>query len=310
MSHKTTFDSSFLLESSTYANVFTFMGRPLSRDITDSSVDAVVMGIPLDLTTTARSGTRYGPNGVRQASAQLRWQKQRWPWRFELAEKLNVIDYGDVSFEEGRLENMIETVVEHASRIIAAGKMLLSIGGDHFVTLPLLRAHAKKHGKMALLHFDAHPDTEESELPHHHGTMFYHAPKEGLIDPAKSVQVGIRTEYDYDNHEFTVLDANWVNNHSTESVLEKIRETIGDTPVYLSFDIDCLDPAFAPGTGTPVPGGLTASRALEIVHGLQGLNIVGMDLVEVSPPYDHADITSLVGATLALEMLYVIAAGR
>ncbi len=310
MSEKSTNDSSFFFESNTYANLFTFIGLPLSRDISDPTVDAVVMGIPFDLGTSGRSGTRHGPNGVRQASAHLRWQDKRWPWRFELGNKLKVIDYGDLCYADGYADKMMETVVEHVSRIIAAGKTLLSIGGDHMVTLPLLRAHAQAYGKLALLHFDAHPDNENGDEYDHHGTMFYHAPREGLIDPAKCVQVGIRTQYDYDNHEFTVLDAQWVNNESARTVLERIHQLIGDTPVYLSFDIDCLDPAFAPGTGTPVIGGLSSAHALQILHGLQGLNIVGMDVVEVAPVYDHADITSLAAATLALEMLYVIAANR
>ena len=169
----------------------------------------------------------------------------------------------------------------------------------------LLRAHAAKYGQLALLHFDAHTDTEESDAAYNHGSMFYHAPLEGLIDPAASVQVGIRTDYNQKNHGFTVLDASWVNNHSVDDCIARIKEVLGDRPVYLSFDIDCLDPAFAPGTGTPVSGGLTSDRALQIIRGLSGVNIVGMDVVEVAPAYDHAEITSLAAATLALEMLYL-----
>ncbi len=302
-------DSLFGKDSNTYANVFTFMGYPLSREL-DDSVDAVVMGVPYDLATSARSGTRMGPTGIRQASSQLRWEEKRWPWTFALADKLRVIDYGDICFGEGDHEEMIAKVVEEAGKILQAGKTLLTLGGDHFISLPLLRAAVRRHGKLALLHFDAHTDTEKSDNPYYHGSMFYQATNEGLIDPAKSIQVGIRTEYDYDNYDFAVLDATWANGHSAAEVEERIRAAVGESPVYLSIDIDCLDPAYAPGTGTPVAGGLSSDKLLQIIRSLQGLNIVAMDVMEVAPAYDHAEITSLAAATLALELLYVIAASR
>ncbi len=295
--------------SNTYANIFTFMGLPLSRDLPDT-VDAVVMGVPYDLATSGRSGSRFGPTAIRQASAQLRWEEKRWPWRFQLAEKLNVIDYGDLAFELGDSNSLIDSVIKSASDIFAAKKVLLTLGGDHFITLPLLRAAYRYHGKMALVHFDAHTDNETSAVKFYHGSMFYHAPKEGLIDAGSSIQVGIRTEYNYDSHPFSVLDATWANGHSAEEIVARIKQAVGDLPVYLSFDIDCLDPAFAPGTGTPVAGGLTSDKALQIIRLLGDLNIVAMDLMEVAPAYDHAEVTALAGATLALEMLYMTAAGR
>ena len=292
-------------EQNTFANIFTYMGLPLTRKLTDD-VDVVVMGVPYDLATTGRSGTRYGPNGIRQASAQLRWEEQRWPWTFCLAEKLTVIDYGDLSFNVGDSETMMTEVEAEAAKILAANKILLTLGGDHFVTLPLLRAVHKQHGKVALIHFDAHTDNDYGEMSFDHGTMFHHAPREGLIDPDKTVQIGIRTSYNYNNHPFKVINAMQANNQSVDEIVEVIRETVGDTPVYLSFDIDCLDPAFAPGTGTPVSGGLTSDKALQIVRSLSGLNIVAMDLMEVAPAYDHAEITALAGATIALEMLHIV----
>jgi len=294
--------------SNTFANNFTFMGCPLSRSLKD--IDAVVMGVPYDLATSGRSGTRYGPTGIRQASSQLRWEKKRWPYNFALSDKLKVIDYGDVDFDLGHHDKMVANVEEHAGKILAAKKMLVTLGGDHYVTLPLLRAAAKQHGKLALIHFDAHTDNETGFEGHYHGSMFHHAPKEGLIDPDKTIQIGIRTEHDYETHPFTVLDASWVNNHRVEDTVQRIRKTVGDTPVYLSLDIDCLDPAYAPGTGTPVAGGLTSDKTLQILRALEGLNIVAMDVMEVAPAYDHAEITSLVGATIALEMLYMIAASK
>ena len=295
--------------SSTYANIFTFMGLPLSRDLNEQ-VDAVVMGVPYDLATSGRSGTRFGPTGIRQASAQLRWEEKRWPWTFALADKLSVIDYGDLDFIDGNHAAMVEKVVAEAGRIFAAGKRLLTLGGDHYISLPLLRAASKHHGKLALLHFDAHTDTEQNHGDYNHGAMFYQAQNEALIDPDKSIQVGIRTEYDYDKHNFTVLDAPWANGHSADEIVGRIREAVGDSAIYLSFDIDCLDPAFAPGTGTPVVGGLSSDKAMQVIRALQGLNIVAMDVMEVAPAYDHAEVTSLAAATLALEMLHMVAATK
>ena len=299
-------DSVFPLDdSSFYANVFSFMGLPLTRDLDDHSVAAVVMGIPYDLGTSGRAGARGGPRAVRQASANLRWEEQRWPWRFCLADRLRAVDYGDVEFNWGDSAGMLAAVEECAARITGAGKTLVSVGGDHFVTLPLLRGHARTHGRLALVHFDAHTDSYEDGGEYNHGCMFHRAPREGLIDAARSVQVGIRTDYERSTHEFEVIDAYRANEQPVAETVRAIRERVGDHPAYLTFDIDCLDPAYAPGTGTPVVGGLSTSRVLQILQGIADLNIVGFDVVEVSPPYDHADITALAGASLALQFLYM-----
>lgn len=288
-----------------YANVFSYMGLPLSRDLEDSSVDAVIMGVPYDLATSGRAGTRSGPQAMRQVSANMVWEEKRWPWDFALSEKLKAIDYGDVQYMFGDSDDMLQQTEEQAAAITAAGKTLVSFGGDHFVTLPLLRGHARTHGKLALIHFDAHTDSYQEEEKYSHGCMFYHAPREGLIDPARSVQIGIRTDYDRPTHEFLVIDAHQANEQSVQETVAAIRERVGDHPAYLTFDIDCLDPAYAPGTGTPVVGGLSTSRVMRILQGIADLNIVGFDVVEVSPAYDHADITSLAGASLALQFLYM-----
>jgi len=299
-------DAKFPLDDhSFYANVYSYMGLPLSRDLDDASVDAVVMGIPYDLGTSGRAGTRGGPNAVRQASSNLRWEEHRWPWEFALGQRLKAIDYGDVQFLWGDSEDMLAKVEAYAALITAAGKTLVSVGGDHFVTLPLLRGHAKTHGKMALVHFDAHTDAYDEQEKYNHGCMFHRAPREGLIDPAHSIQIGIRTDYDRATHEYQVINAHQANEQSVAATVAAIRARVGDHPAYLTFDIDCLDPAFAPGTGTPVVGGLSTSRAMRILQGIADLNIVGFDVVEVSPAYDHAQITALAGATLALQFLYM-----
>ncbi len=291
----------------TYANIFSYMNLPLSRELSDD-VDAVVLGIPFDMATTARPGSRFGPNAIRQASSQLRWETSRFPWSFTLHEKLKVIDYGDLDFKVGQCDDMTAKLTETAGRIFNADKKLLSFGGDHFVTLPLLRAAHPKHGKMALIHFDAHTDTDdEGEFTYNHGTMFLHAIRENLIEPDNCVQIGIRTEYDYDNHHFEVINGPSANAQSTDAIVQQIKQRVGDMPVYLTFDIDCLDPSFAPGTGTPVVGGLSTDKALNILRGLADLPIVGMDVVEVAPAYDNSEITALAGASIALEMLYMVA---
>lgn len=295
-----------LNNSSLFANSYSYLGAPFCLNADDQAIDAFIMGVPYDLGTTGRSGARMGPGAIRRASSNLRWEEKRWPWSFALTERLSIADYGDLELISGDSEDMLAQVETHAQKIISAGKMLVTLGGDHFVTLPLLRAHAATHGKLALIHFDAHTDTyEEAEQKYNHGCMFFRAPQEGLLDPSKSIQIGIRTEYDVDNHDYQVIDAHRANEQSVSDTINAIRARVADTPIYLSFDIDALDPAFAPGTGTPVVGGLSSSRALRILRGIADLNIVGFDLMEVSPAYDHAEITALAGASLVQQFLYM-----
>lgn len=302
-------DKDLMKSISMYANIFGYMAVPLSRNLDDA--DVFIVGLPYDLALTGRSGARSGPSAIRQSSSFLRWEEKRWPWEFCAFDRLRVADYGDIEFICGNQQSFMDEVERNYRELLSAGKTTLSFGGDHFVTLPILRAHHKVHGKLALVHFDAHTDTyAEPGSDYNHGSMFYHAPREGIIDASKSIQVGIRTEYTQSDHPFEVISAAETNDLSVETIVSRIKQRVGDLPVYLSFDIDCLDPAFAPGTGTPVIGGISSDRALKIIRGLQGLNLVGMDVVEVSPSYDHADITALAAATLGLEMLYLLAADR
>jgi agmatinase len=198
-----------------------------------------------------------------------------------------------------------ETIIEHARTILSAGAKMLTLGGDHYISYPLLAAHAERHGKpLSLIHFDAHcdtwPDDERDSL--NHGSMFYKAIKEGLIDPEHSVQIGIRTWND-DFMGVSVLDAPWVHEHGVEATIGRIVEIVDGRPTYFTFDVDGLDPAFAPGTGTPVPGGLSTAQALSIIRGLTSIDIIGADVVEVAPAYDHADITALAAAHIASELI-------
>jgi agmatinase len=295
---------------SLYSNSMSFMRRPYLRNPVSADADLVVLGVPLDMATSGRPGARMGPDAIRRASVNLAWEGKKFPWDFNVFDRAKVIDAGDLVFDCGDAEDFTYRLEAATSEILKSGKTMLALGGDHFITLPILRAYAKHHGEMALIHFDAHTDTYANGSNYDHGTMFYHAPNEGLISAKHSVQIGIRTEYEKDDHGFNVINAMEANDLSAESIVARIRDIIGDKPVYVTFDIDCLDPAFAPGTGTPVCGGLNSDKVLKILRGLAGVNIVGMDVVEVSPPYDHSDLTALAGATVALELMYAWASNR
>lgn len=292
----------------TYAGVLSFLRRRYTRDL--AGVDVAVSGVPLDLATTYRPGARLGPAAVRAASVQL--NERLWPWGYGPAERLSVVDIGDCPLDHHRPASIVPAIEAHARAVLAAGATMLTLGGDHFITYPLLRAHAAHHGApLSLIHFDAHTDTWPDDGPDtlNHGTMFHRAATEGLVDPAHSVQIGIRTWND-DTLGFQVIGADAVHARGTASIAEQVLAIVGQRPCYVSFDIDCLDPAYAPGTGTPVPGGLTSAQALDLLRRLVPMRWIGMDVVEVAPAYDPADITALAAAHVAAEMLCVLAAQR
>lgn len=289
----------------TYGGITSFMRRKYSKDF--AGVDVAVTGVPFDTATTNRPGTRFGPRSIRAASTFMAWERP-YGMEFDPFDKLAVVDCGDCFFDFGHPNKVPAAIEQHAHDIINQGPGLLALGGDHFIAYPLLKAHAKKFGQpLSLLHFDAHSDTwNDSDDRIDHGTMFYWATKYGLVDPKASVQIGLRTS-NSDTLGFNILDAPWVHENGVDAVIEKTRAVLTDKPVYLTFDIDCLDPCYAPGTGTPVCGGLSTHQAMSILRGLKGINVVGMDIVEVAPQYDVAEITSLAAVHLAMEMLYLYA---
>ncbi len=289
----------------TYGGITSFMRRKYTKDL--AGVDVAVMGVPLDTATTNRPGARFGPRAIRSASSIMAWERP-YGMEFDPFDKLAVADIGDCYFDFGRPERAPDAIEAHAFNIINEGPGLLTLGGDHFIAYPLLKAHARKFGApLSLLHFDAHSDTWADKNDRiDHGTMFYWAAKYGIVDPATSVQIGLRTT-NPDTLGFNVLDAPWVHEHGIDAVVNAARKCLGDRPVYVSFDIDCLDPSFAPGTGTPVCGGLTTHQAMSILRGLKGVNVIGMDVVEVAPTYDVGEITALAASHLAMEMLYLYA---
>lgn len=292
---------------STFAGALSFARRTYTRDI--AGADVVVTGIPLDIATSYRPGTRFGPQAVRAASAQLA-ENPAYPGGRDPFDDLAIADYGDCAFDYGHAGEIAEAIHDHAATIIGEGPSLVSIGGDHFMTYPLLRAHAGKFGPLALVQFDAHQDTwaDDGERVDH-GTMITRAVRDGIIEPERSVQIGIRTIAP-ETYGITVLDAIAVHERGAEETAARIAQVVGDAAAYLTFDIDCLDPAFAPGTGTPVVGGLSTAQAQAVLRRLAAIDFVGMDLVEVSPPYDQSGITALAGATIIFDYLAQIAAPR
>lgn len=290
----------------TFAGELSFLRRTYTQDI--DGADVVVSGIPFDSATTFRSGARLGPQAIRAASVQLAELIGRaFPFGINPMEVLAVADYGDCLLDSGYPQHLVDTVLTHARKLINSGALMVTLGGDHFVTYPLLRAHAEKYGPLALVHFDAHVDTWEDDGERlDHGSMFLRAKREGLIDVSHSVQIGIRSFSD-SSHGFTVIDAPTVHNQPLQETIAQVLAVVASQPAYLTFDIDCLDPAFAPGTGTPVVGGLSSAQALGILRGLGALNFVGMDVVEVAPAYDHAEITAIAAATIAHDFIGLLA---
>ena len=289
----------------TYAGITSFMRRKYTKDL--KGVDVAVMGVPLDTATTNRPGSRFGPRAIRNASTIMAWERP-YGMDFDPFDKLAVADVGDCYFDFGRPEKVPDEIETHAFNIINKGPALLTLGGDHFLTYPLLKAHAAKYGApLSLLHFDAHSDTwSDNDDRIDHGTMFYWAAKYGIVDPATSVQIGLRTT-NHDTLGFNVIDAEEVHEKGVQATVERARRHLGDRHVYVTFDIDCLDPCYAPGTGTPVCGGLTSRQAMSILRGLKGIDVIGMDVVEVAPAYDVGEITALAATHLAMEMLYLFA---
>jgi agmatinase len=286
----------------TYAGVMSFGRAPYSRAL--DGVDIAILGVPLDLATTGRSGAREGPNAIRTESAKLS-ELANFPHGFDPIERRRIVDCGDVAFDTNRSETVVPAVLGAAGEIHRSGARVLGLGGDHFVTYPLLRAAAEHHGSpLSLVHFDAHTDTWPDDGERlDHGSMFRRAVDEGLVDPATSAQIGIRTWND-DTMGFDVLDAPWVHDHGTAATVQRVVDRVGERPCYLTFDIDCLDPAYAPGTGTPVAGGLSTAQALGIWRALcPRIRPVAADVVEVAPPFDLSGITALAAATLVHDLL-------
>jgi len=289
----------------------TFMRLPTSTQL--QTLDVAVLGVPMDIGTSWRSGTRFGPKQVRGESAMIR------PYNLQTGaapfDSLQVADIGDLAINTFSLSDSLRIIAESYDSILNHDVVPMAIGGDHSITLPILRAIAKKHGPVALVHVDAHADVNDEMFGERetHGTVFRRAYEEGLIAPAKTFQVGLRGT-GYSAADFTEATG-WgfqqfpcheLWGRDLSMLGAEIRREIGDMASYVTYDIDSLDPAYAPGTGTPEIGGLTTPQAMQLIRALRGLNIVGCDLVEVSPPYDTSGNTALTGANILYELLCVL----
>jgi len=299
-------------ETPRFSDVRTFMRLPNVRDL--ENADAAIVGAPFDTGATFRAGARFGPEGIRSASHLLR----RYNPSLDVAifDHLSVIDYGDVPVVPGYIEESYRRIEDGLTPIHGAGVVPIVLGGDHSIALPELRAAAAVHGPLALVQFDSHPDTWDVYFgeKHTHGTPFRRALEEGLLDTSRSIQIGMRgsiyDQSDWDDARemgFDLVPTDEVRKLGIPDVIDRMRERAGDAMVYISFDVDFVDPAFAPGTGTPEIGGFTSREAQEFVRGLSGLEIVGCDVVEVYPAYDPAQITALLAANVAHELLSLIA---
>ena len=297
-----------------FAGVPTFLRLPVHEDPSD--VDVLIVGAPFDGGTSYRPGARFGPRGVRQASALTRGFHP--DPGVDIFANLRCADGGDVAAVPMSIPESLARIEARISEIAEAGAVSAMVGGDHTVSLGALRALAKKHGKLALIHFDAHSDTYPPAWGHdiHHGTIFRNAVEEGLLRPEHVIQLGIRgplTEaHDLafaEKHGFDIVMVDAIK-RDPEAIKAKLARFRQLGPVYVSFDLDCLDPAYAPGTGTPVPGGLTSFEALDLLRTLVGVNIVGMDVVEISPDHDPSGNTALVAATVLTQLLACLSATR
>jgi agmatinase/guanidinopropionase len=297
-----------------FAGIATFCRLPHTRDLQD--VDVAVVGVPFDGGASYRPGARYGPRKIREASALLREYNpvqdvEPFHW-------LRIVDYGDTAVNPASIEETHALIEADVDPVVRAGAFPMCLGGDHSVSLPLLRAVARRYGPLALVQFDAHPDTWNVHFGRRytHATPFRRAVEEGVVDARRSIQIGIRGPLPHATDledaralGFAVVTADDVARLGITETLHQVHERASG-PVYLTLDIDAVDPAYAPGTGTPEVGGFTSREVLALVRGLAGLEVVAADVVEVSPPYDHGDITSILAANLAYEVICLVARRR
>lgn len=297
-----------------YAGIATFMRLPYYAPDDASGADIGLFGIPWDGGTTNRAGARHGPRQIRDASSLMR--KVHPVLNLSPFNLANCADLGDAPVNPLQIEATLSMVEAFVDDLVTRGITPLAAGGDHLVSLPVLRALAKQHGPLGMVHFDAHTDTWDryfGDCKYTHGTPFRRAIEEGILDPKRVVQIGIRGGLYSENDDtwgleqgIRVMRIEEFNALSIAQVVEIARNVVGDRPTYISFDVDCLDPVYAPGTGTPEVGGMSTLEAQQVVRGLRGLNLIGADLVEVSPPFDPSGATALVGATLMWEMLCLL----
>jgi agmatinase len=299
-------ETSTILRRLPYQGPLTFWRAPSTQEL--DGVDIAVYGVPFDTGTSNRPGARFGPRSIREQSCYVGLYDTCWPHGYAFKDRFRLIDYGDTASFPGRTEDMVAAVEQTVSKMVDANVATLGLGGDHLTSYPAIRAHAKKHGPLSLIHFDAHADL--TEAPHlFHGSMFGVAVQEGLIDAASSIQIGIRTPLP-PSPKLHVLTADRCLRLDGKAIAEMVMDVVGRRVCYVTLDVDAMDPAHTGGTGTPAPGGLTSAMQREILWHLKGVNAIGGDVVEVSPPYDAAGQTAIVGAIVAMDILHILGEAR
>lgn len=295
-----------------FCNMGTFMRLPRAEEAKD--LDVAILGVPFDTGSSFRTGSRFGPNGIRKISAMIK--PNNVIMGVNIMDTLKAADLGDVPIIPGYIRESYEAIEKSVSEVLKDNATPLVLGGDHAITLGELRAISKKYGKVSLIHFDSHLDLNESVFgqPYNHGTPFRRALEEGLIDPSTSIQIGMRGSlYDPDDFKiaadlgFKVIPGYELHKMSAEELGKIIKERVGDTKVFLTFDIDFVDPAYAPGTGTPEVGGFTSYETLTYIQQLKDINFVGFDIVEVAPEYDCSEITAYMAANIGFEFMSILA---
>lgn len=300
------------LSSPRFCNTGTFMRIPHMTEAKD--LDFAIFGIPFDTASSYRSGSRFGPAAIRSISAMMK--PNNVIMGVNILENLKGADYGDVNVTPGYIHPTYEAIERELQPIVDAGIIPIGLGGDHSVTLGEMRAVAKKYGPIAMVHFDSHSDIcdEVFGQKYNHGTPFRRALEEGLVDASHSIQIGMRGSlYDPNEHQiardlgYDLIPAHEVRKMGFEALIKRIHERVGDKPVFLTFDIDFVDPAYAPGTGTPEVAGFTALETLELIRALKDLNFVAFDVVEVLPAYDSGEITAYMAANICFEFISILA---
>ena len=295
-----------------FCNMGTFMRLPRAEEAKD--LDVAILGVPFDTGSSFRTGSRFGPNGIRKISAMIK--PNNVIMGVNIMDTLKAADLGDVPIIPGYIRESYEAIEKSVSEVLKDNATPLVLGGDHAITLGELRAISKKYGKVSLIHFDSHLDLNESVFgqPYNHGTPFRRALEEGLIDPSTSIQIGMRGSlYDPDDFKiaadlgFKVIPGYELHKMSAEELGKIIKERVGDTKVFLTFDIDFVDPAYAPGTGTPEVGGFTSYETLTYIQQLKDINFVGFDIVEVAPEYDCSEITAYMAENIGFEFMSILA---
>ncbi len=294
-------------DQSLISNLFGFMRFPLiikNKYTLKDKFNTIIIGIPCEITCTGKPGSKLAPNSIRKQSINLFWEKKKWPWNISLEKYIKIIDGGDIIYKQGNIKNLNKKITQLVTNLLEIKKNIIFIGGDHYITLPILRTYKNFYKNISLIHFDAHTDNYYENNPYDHGSIIYQIKKENLVLEKNIIQIGIRT-YINKKNKINIINAEKTNYISTKKIINKIKNTTNNLPTYITFDIDCIDPSYAPGTGTPVIGGITIHKILKIIRKLKKINIIGFDLVEVSPIYDKSGITSLTAANIILDLIYL-----